>query len=64
MSVKTLAADLRLRGLTLLAQHADTLVYERNTALRDAWKTREENDRLRQRLHEVVAENNALRRDR
>lgn len=39
----------------------ELLTSERNAALRDAWATRRENEALRERLHEIIAERNELR---
>jgi hypothetical protein len=58
----TLISALRALGRSQLVQDAEVLVQERQEALADAWAVRQENEALRTRLRQVIAERNALRR--
>lgn len=61
--MSTLLGALQALGRPQLVKDAEVLVQERNAALRDAWTVRKQNEELRERLHRVVGERNALQRN-
>jgi hypothetical protein len=60
MNTQTLVNTLQSLGQPTLSQAAESIIVERDAALQDAWTVRHQNEQLRERLHQVVAERNEL----
>jgi hypothetical protein len=61
MNNQTLVKTLQSLGQPTLSQAAEAIIVERDAALQDAWTVRHQNEQLRKRLHQIVAERNELR---